>query len=375
MADPEAPRGTGADQSKQRPRAGTARRIWLSSGVFVVAVVIFLLAFPATSPLSNRASDDPAQASATATGGPTTSASFVPDARSLRDLVLALTEQASGTPDSELQAIFGHPALLAAGQGDEDKHGTSIVVFVNENVHEDTFTTAQPTVWLRVDGSELYEPTTSRVTRSDIHHRTVRFEWDIPGLPDLPDLIKEEHRLVLLIDPVSPGNTLTWDLPLSFSSSVESAVSQSDSIGSATGLSYLETGALASSRELFGLAYDGATGIDVTATLGTRAFLESAFPAEEAAGYLADGKTTFIVQELTSSGTLAAESPRLELRIGGTTFAPSRIDLKFSSGQQRMIVYEFPTTAGLISRAAQLSLLLPSGDTLTWLMADGEPLR
>lgn len=375
MADTETPRGTGAGQSKQRPRIGAARRVWLAGGVFVVAVVVFLLAFPATSPLLNTASDDPGQASATATGGPATPASFVPDARSIRNLVLALTEQASGTPDSEMQAIFGHPALLAAGQGDEGKQGMSIVIFVNENVHVDTFTTAQPTVWLRVDGSELYEPTASRVTRSDIHHRTVRFEWDIPGLPDLPDLIKEDHRLVLLIDPVSPGNTLSWDLPLSFSSSIESAVSQGDSVGPATGLSYLEAGAIASSRELFGLAYDGAKGIDVTATFGTRAYLESVFPADEAAGYLAGGKTTFIVQEVIASGTLAAESPRLELRIGGTTLAPSRIDVKFSSGQQRMVVYEFPTTDGMISRAAQLSLLLPSGDTLVWLMANGEPLR
>ena len=272
---------------------------------------------------------------------------------------------------------------MTAVLGSEGASEDSIVIFVNENVHEDTFATEQPSVWLRVDGSERLEPTASRVTRSDIHHRTVRFEWDVEGLSPMPQLIEEDHRLVLLVDPVSTGNTLIWDLPFAFSSTIKAAIAEMESTispvtvnegGAEIDGSTVTDGTAASPgqalrRNLYGVSYGGVDGIEISATFGTEDYFKTSFPAGAVDIYMPDGQAAFVVSESTRIENLPGDPPELTLNLDGTRYEADMLDYKVSSEHSRITVFRFPTTTSDLAAADEMSLELPDGKTMNWVVS------
>ena len=381
---------------ESRPRLSPGKRLaqlllarWIFIGVGIAIVVLVglsVIALLAREPSPEPDAGNPASYTVIPAGeaaGVADPLPFAPDNQLVRELSLALTELAFGTAEAEMEAIFGHPALLSAATGQEGAREESLVFFVNENIHEDAFTTTQPTVWLSVDGSERIEPTAARMTRGDIHHRTFRFDWDVSGLPPVSELVKEQHRLTLYIDPVSAGNTLIWDLPIQFSSSVEAAVDQlsnrfvdstesanSDSdamteISAPPGLSLLDlTDALR--KEVGGAEYGGTSEIEVTATFGTDEYFAAAFPTGATAKYMPNGEAVFILSQSTHTHSLPETPPQLLLELDGRTFASDFMERKVSSVHHRVTIYRFPTTPSALDAADQMSLVLPDGSAMDW---------
>jgi hypothetical protein len=134
----------------------------------------------------------------------------------VQSLVDSLTRPGIGPNGSLVDGVYGHPALLST-LGDVQTDPDTLVFFLMESIHEDQFVTEVPTANLSIDGGSRVEPADTTLTYNDIHHRTIKLTYSVPGSGQLlanPDA----HSLSLVIptgDQIeSSANTFTWRLPL-----------------------------------------------------------------------------------------------------------------------------------------------------------------
>ncbi|MCH8103618.1 MAG: hypothetical protein IIB28_10755, partial [Chloroflexi bacterium] len=184
-----------------------------------IAILLAMLLTRGESPPAQPADtrDLAAPAEVSGDSGPAVTAPQTLDRAQFADLSMALTEYGLGADATDIEVIYGHPALLEAAQASDEVPANSLSFFVTENIHGESFLLEKPVVYLSIDGSPRLDPIGAFQTRTDIHHRTNRFDFALPAEFAAATFNNEDHRLALVVDTgdgiVTSANTLIWLLP------------------------------------------------------------------------------------------------------------------------------------------------------------------
>ena len=82
-----------------------------------------------------------------------------------------------------------------------------------------------------------------------------------------------------------------------------------------------------------------------------------------------DGQAAFVVSESTRIENLPGDPPELTLNLDGTRYEADMLDYKVSSEHSRITVFRFPTTTSDLAAADEMSLELPDGKTMNWVVS------
>ena len=293
----------------------------------------------------------------------------------IRELISDLTRIGFTADEVEIEVVLGHPLLLDVAGGKAGAVG-SIVFFVSENIHDNQLMGEIPEVWLEIDRGSPVGPLESRVTRSDIHHRTTRFDFPLPPgqLPD--EFVLAEHKLTLMVgsnaESAAGANTLLWSLPVDLGA-VGDAVAANPATDEEL---FAETtaGALlpmrslteALRRERTGVAYAGVTEAEITATYATTEFFDASFPDGAVETYMPQGQPVFVVSESTHTESLSAEPLNVVLSVDGKTYRSDFSEVKVTSAHHRVTLVRFEVGRDVMAGASSMELTLPDGQSMGW---------
>lgn len=304
-----------------------------------------------------------------------TGAPAVIDDAYVRGLITDLTRIGFAPPDLEIDAVFGHPLLLEVAGGEAGAEG-SIVFFVTENIHDDQLIGETPEVWLEIDGGSAIGPSESRVTKSDIHHRTTRFDFPLPGTQGSQEFVLSEHSMAVVIgssvaDSTS-ANTLLWSVPVDLGAVSETVAANPPSeeelltetvVGDLLPMRSL-TDALRKEQE--NVAYGNVTEAEVTATFATPEYFAAAFPDGASELYSPEGRPVFILSESTHTESLSADLMDVVLTVGGESYPVDFSEVKVTSAHHRVTLVRFDADPDVFNDAALMQLVLPDGKSMEW---------
>lgn len=294
--------------------------------------------------------------------------------RYVRKLILDLTRVGFAPGEVEIDGVYGHSVLLSVASGTQTG-SASVTFFVTENIHDDQLIGEMPEVWLTIDDGMPLAYSNSRVTKSDLHHRTTRFDFSLPTEYETNSFESEAHRLRLMVG-TSPGaasssNTLVWDLPVDLSSIEQAIASGSDELidqGLAEPVEILPmkslTGVLR--KNVGNVAYGSVNESDITATFATAEYFAAAFPSGAIETYMPQGQPVFVISESTHTESLNDNLPGITLEVDTRTYPVDFTEVKVSSAHHRVTLFRFDVSETEIESAELLKLTMPDGKTISW---------
>ncbi len=289
----------------------------------------------------------------------------------VQKLVDSLTRTGIGPYGSVVDSVYGHPALLSTLDDAPYDPGT-MVFFLMESIHEDSFVTPVPTAFLSIDGGARLEPSESTLLHNDIHHRTTRLTYSVPGAGDM--LAGPAAGSLSLVIPTvdsieSSVNTYTWRLPLALPDGLGAGISYStaappENLGAEPASLSAMTAALRQERS--GLAYDGVTGIEVNVTYATPEYFTKAFPPRLMDRYAPETAFVFVVTESTHSEDLPGVLPALTLHTTQGTYLPELTEERVTSAHHRVTIVRFEGPSPREAGIGTAGLEFPGGETFQW---------
>jgi len=369
---------TPADRWLQRMHPGRLN-LWILVGtVLFVGLVLAALMYvlnPGT-PVSTVEPRDPLLDSSDAVRSDLVDHADTPviDDRYVRKLILDLTRVGFAPGEVEIDGVYGHSVLLAAASGAKTSSG-SITFFVTENIHDDELIGEIPEVWLTVDGGVPIAHSDSRVTKSDLHHRTTRFDFSLPQEIRSSSFESEAHRLRLVVgtspSTASSSNTLVWDLPVDLSSIEQGLASGT---GGLVDESLAEPVEILPMKSLTGVlrknvgkvSYGSVNESEITATFATPEYFAAAFPSGAIQTYMPQGQPVFVISESTHTESLNDNLPGITLEVGSRAYSVDFTEVKVSSAHHRVTLYRFDVSELEIKSAESLELIMPDGKSVSW---------
>lgn len=304
---------------------------------------------------------------ATATGTPATELTTA----QVQKLVDSLTRPGIGPNGSVVDGVYGHPALLST-LGDVQADPDTLVFFLMESIHEDQFVSEEPTAYLSIDGGSRIEPAGATLTHNDIHHRTIKLTYSVPGSGRLlanPDA----HSLSLVIptgDQIeSSANTFTWRLPLTLPDGLDAAalftaVEPPENLAAAPASLSAMSDALR--RERDGMAYGGVSGIEVNVTYAPPEYFTKAFPPRLLERYAPETAFVFVITESTHANDLPDGLPALTLNTSQGTQVPELVEERVTSPHHRVTIVRFDGASPKEAGVGPVSLEFPEGQSFVW---------
>ena len=293
----------------------------------------------------------------------------------VRGLITDLTRVGYTPDDIEIDGVFGHPLLLEVAGGAEGI-GNSIVFFVTENIYDDQPIGEIPEVWLEIDEGRPVGAVDSRVTKSDINHRTTRFDFPIPASSTPGEFALAEHELALVVGSSATGatgaNTLLWSLPIDLGDVTEVIASDGVTDGlDRTGTvndTVLPMRSLTDAlrRESESVAYNDITEAEMTATFATPEYFAASFPDGAVELYMPQGQPVFVISESTHTESLTDELPSIVLGIDGKTYATDFTEIKVTSAHHRVTLMRFDVSKDTLNDATAMTITLPDGQSMEW---------
>ena len=301
------------------------------------------------------------------------------DSTQVRDLLSSLTRYGIDSNDTEIDAVYGHPLLLSA-LGHTDESPDTVVVFMTENIHDDNFLSPSPTAYLTIDGSGRTSPINVELLNNDIHHRSSKLTYFVPGADTFANSTAS-HTFSLEVAGETAGdglvesraNVLTWKLPVALPSGLSGGLDNANGI-SATDLPEdlvvvplslsVMTDALKKERD--GIAYDGVSGIEANVTYATPEYFGQAFPARLQERYSPETGFVFVITESTHATDLPGELPTLILHTPGENLAPELLEERVTSSHHRVFIARFAGSESPQGQIGQMALEFPDGSTFAW---------
>lgn len=279
----------------------------------------------------------------------------------------ALRKSATGPHDVSLELTYA-PSVFFQVTGQQAPTRPGPVFFLQEDTHTDALDAMPARFYLMLDGQGEHYPAEGTVLQDNGHHRTSRFFFSQPGLP-------EARRSITAVFPHPDGSStrLHWDLPLQFGgatgaqsaaqapAAVQSEVALPNEAVSGVQLSSLNAVLRRVSQPV---SYGGVKGAEVAATFATPEYFRAALPPDAATRLAPERHAVFLVSETTHTGDLPATLPPLALHYQGQTYAPDVTLPTVSSAHHRVTMVRFPIDPYQTKMLGSMELQLPDGSGL-----------